>query len=215
MTLTLAQARDVVEDLLDDSGNARWSTAQIDVGLGYGLSTCLHEYVSYGGDRFDIIGSFNTTTSGEADLSSVSPLHVKGLNLLVGSRYWPIPELKQEQRNVLDDTVRTLSIRYTRAYEIPSNSAHPLVGVGATAASSFDAFEHWVCLRAALYCSLKDAEARPEIRALEQEAAKVVIETPTMPEAFEFPRKKAWYSRWFGWTWNASTKKVLFCKRNG
>jgi hypothetical protein len=204
MVLTLAQARTVVQDHLDDDAT-RWSTAQIDTGLSLGLSTCLHDYVSGGGDRFDVVASFTSTSAGLIDLSAVSPLTIRGITLQVGSRYYPITQRQIEHRSIDDAVSRTFEIRYSRILTLPVTTSHPLVGDGATSAGSWDAFDHWVCVRAAAFCSVKDAELRQELTALEQ--------TIKIPSAIPFPGPPGLYGNLLGWVWKRNTNAIQIVRK--
>lgn len=219
MTLTLAQARLVVQDHLDDTPTSgidgdRWTAAQVDTGLSFALSQCLDEYVSSGGDRFDEILDTSSNTSGEVDLSTVDPIEIKGISLLQGGTYWPIKSYRLEEKNIIDTTVRTLQIRYVRKFVLPTTTTHKIMGNGATAANSWDAFDHWVCAKAALFCSTKDAEGRPEIKQLAEDLRFSVLSHTKVPKSVPFPARRNWYSQWIGWVWSQNAKKVVLTLRN-
>ena len=218
MTLTLAQARAVTLDHLDDNDsedpNARWSNAQVDVGLALALSSCLSDYVSEGGDRFDLELSASTT-SGALDMSSYSPLYIRGMTMLYGNRYWPLEALRAEDRGIQDADTKSLQVRYVREYALPTTTTHPLVGVGATAANSWDAFDHWICIRAAIHCSIKDDDLRATLTTQEEAIRTTVLLRPKLPSAVAFPKPTSYYSRSYGYFWQPSTKVVQICRRGG
>lgn len=214
MGLTLAQARDVVEDFLDDATNARWSTAQIDVALGFALSACMNDYLAAGGDRFDELQtSTSSAVDGTINLSSVDPYMIRGVTCLVGNRNYPITEIGFEERGVADTTARSITIRYVRGFVLPTNTSHPLVGNGATAGKTWVAFDHWVCAKAALYCSIKDAEGRPELAALEKDARENAIFTSPIPKSYPFPSRPFWYSAYLQYAWNQSAQTLIVCRK--
>lgn len=220
MTLTLVQAQQVVFDHLDDDGVAatptdgsRWSVAQVNTGLGYALSSCLNEYLSSGGDRFDLELATTSSSAGLVDLSATPPLTVRGVSLIQGNRYWPLAELKPEQRGRHDDTARSIQIRYIRELALPSTTSHPLVGVGATAGRSWDAFDHWVCVRAAQFCSAKDDEARRSLDDLERKLRDSVFLKVRTPSATAFPRPASYFSAWYGYFYDPSAQAVQVCRR--
>lgn len=212
MTLTLAQARTVAQDHLDDDGT-RWSTSQIDTGLSYALSTCLHDYVSGGGDRFEVIGDFTSTSTGAISLSAQTPLVIRGVSLLLGQRYYPILQKQSEHRGFEDQSIRSYQIRYSRILSLPTTTSHPLVGDGATGAGSWDAFDHWICVRAAKFCAVKDAELRQELEALESQVAGSVMTTVKIPSALPFPAPPRWYGALLAWVWERSTNTIQIVRR--
>jgi len=212
MTLDLATARTSLLDHLDDDGT-RWSTAAQDRALAWGLDACLREYAGSGGTRFDVEASFTSTSGGLVDLSSVAPLAVRSTTLVVGVRHFPIFEIKPEERNILDDTARTWTVRYTPSYSLPTAALHPLVGTGAVAAPSWTAFANYVVLKAAIFASVKDAEARPELQSLAQVARDAVMLDPAIPKATRFPGRPSYYSQWFCWYWRPDLRKIQICKR--
>jgi hypothetical protein len=210
VVLTLADARATFLDHLDDDGT-RWSTTQVDRALSLGLVQTLDDYASGGGDRFDLVESL-TSTSGVVDMSTKLPISIRGISALVGTRYFPIRTVAIENRMVPDTVTRTLQVRYTRGYTLPTNSAHPLVGVGATGANSWDTFDHWVCVRAALMATTKDFEKREDLLALEQQLAGSVMTINKIPGARPFPSTPKWYSTYIVWAWNRSLKQILVCR---
>lgn len=210
---TLSIARDIVEDHLDDSDNDRWTTTQIDRALGQGLSQCIDEYLASGGDRFDELLDTTSTTSGVADLSTIDPLVIKGVTMLQGSRYWPIKSFKLEDKNIIDDTARTLQIRYVRKFVLPTTTSHDIVGNGATSANSWLAFDNWICAKAALFCSVKDAEPRPELRAIEQDLKKSIMQHTKVPKSVPFPIRKPYIPQWFGYVWHQNAKDLILVKQ--
>jgi hypothetical protein len=213
MGLTLAQARDIVEDFLDDNTNSRWSVAQIDTALGYALNSCLNDYLAGGGERLHEIVNVSTDALGKADLSSYNPNFIAGITLSVGNREFRIPEVSWEERGLNDSQIRPLSIRLLRTFSIPSTTSHPLVGVGATGAKTWPAFEHWVCIRAALFCSTKDAEDRADLQRLESEARDNALVLPAIPKAVPFASKPHWYSVWFSWAWDPASQTIQICRK--
>ena len=213
MGYTVAEARDIVEDHLDDADNARWSTSQIDVGLKYALDHCISEYVSAGGERLHEILSTTTATDGTVDLSSYDPKEIKSVSLVVGSRYFPLKEVSYQGRGLNDAAARSVEIRVLRTFALSATTTHALVGNGATAGKSFNALESWICARAALFCAIKDDEARPALRALEQEMKDAVMLQPSIPKATAFPEKPSWYSNWFVWAYKPDTQKIQIGRR--
>jgi hypothetical protein len=217
MTLDLATARAVVLDHLDDtndgSGNGdRWTSTQVDRALSQALSQCIDEYIASGGDRLDELLDTTSNTSGEIDLSTIDPLTIKGVSLLEGTRYWPIKALKVEEKNIIDNTTRSLQIRYVRKFSLPTTTTHKLVGNGATAGNSWDNLDNWICAKAALYCSIKDAEARPEIKAMAEDMRFSVMSHSKIPKAVPFPTRRPYISQWYGYVYHQNAKKMILVR---
>jgi hypothetical protein len=213
--MDLAAARTLVLEHLDDDQKDRWSDAQIDKALAYSLSACLDEYLTAGGERLDLVTTQSSNTSGEADLSTFNPLDIKNVNLVIGSRYWPIQPVTIGDKNVNDGEIKTLEIKYVPKLVLPTTTTHPLVGNGATAYNSWDQFENWICLKAALFASIKDAEDRPEIKYLEQEARSGCLSHPRIPKALPFPLPSGYYSKWYAWYWDQQNKKLIVSRQWG
>ena len=72
--LTLADARTLVGQFLDDPNNRRWTSAQVDAALQHALTSCLSDYVSDGGSQFDVELAISTASTGVADLTSIAPI---------------------------------------------------------------------------------------------------------------------------------------------
>lgn len=217
MTLDLATARAIVLDHLDDTndgaGNGdRWSSTQVDRGLSFALSQCVDEYISSGGDRLDEILSTQSTAAGVVDMSTIDPLDIKGISLLAGTRYWQIKGYRVEEKNIIDDTIRDVQIRYVRKFALPSTTTHKIVGNGATAGNSWDAFDNWICAKAALYCSIKDAESREEIKSLAEDMRFSVMSHTKVPTAVPFPTAKPYLSQWIGWVYHQNAKQIILVK---
>lgn len=212
MTLTLADARTVVADHLDDASNDRWSSSQIDTGLSFALSQCIDEYLSSGGDRFDELLDTTSNTSGEVSVSTQDPLVIKGVTMLQGSRYWPIKAFPVEQKNIIDDTARTLQVRYVRRFNLPTTTTHKIVGNGATAGNSWDAFDHWICIKAAIFLSAKDADPRPELHKIAEDLRYSVMSHTKVPRSVPFPTARPYISKSYGWVWHQNAKKIIIVK---
>lgn len=213
MGLTVAQARDIVEDHIDDSGNARWSESQVDNALRYALDSCRKEYLAAGGDRLFEISESTTDSNGRVDLSSLNPDYIAGVTLVMGNRFFPLSQVQYEERLLNDNAARSIQVRYARTLSLSSTTSHPLVGNGATAAKSFDAFEHWICARAAMFCSVKDADNRPELKELELQAKNAAMFAPHIPQSTAFPGKPHWYSRYYVWTWKPDEQKLQLARK--
>lgn len=213
MSYTLAEARTRVQMYLDDDGT-RWTTAEIDNMLRVAVDQVIREYTAAGGNRFDISASLSSTAAGLISLASLTPVVVRGLTLVVGSRHFPISETSPEERNVLDDTIRSFMVRYVRSYPFPTNTGHPLIGDGASVApGSWEGLEHLAMLRAAILLSTKDAEPRQELVAQEQVARDLMMVDPPTPKAARFPGPGHWYSGVFAWVWRPDLQSVQIVRK--
>lgn len=213
MGLTLAQARTAVSDFLDDSSNALWSTTQIDTALSSALGRCQDDYAAGGGDRF--VAEFSGTSSatdGTLSLSSVLPLRILSVQVLSGSYYTTIRAQQKQDREVLDTNARSVVVHYVREYALPTDSAHPLVGVGATAANSWPAFDHWICARAALQCAIKDNDKRQGLTALEQDARASVLSRVNVPTTREWPRESMHVYSDLRWSWLPGSNQLQLAR---
>lgn len=186
---TLAEARTLVAQDLDDPNNRRWTTAQIDVGLQGALSSCLSQYITAGGNAFDLDLSVTTASTGIADLTSVAPiLFIKTVQIVTGSSpaltYTNVTPTRKGDRFQTEPAVYTLALIYVRDYRIPTTTSHPLVGVGATEAASWPDFDQWVCAEAALRLGVKDNDKRPGLEAYMERARKAVLERLNTPRAY-------------------------------
>jgi hypothetical protein len=202
----------VVSDHLDDRNNTRWSTAQIDIGLSVALSQCLDDYISGGGDRFDTVTTITSDSNGAVDMSTLDPFAIRGISLLVGSRYFKIQPQILEDRNLDDKVIRTYQFRYCKTYALSTTASDPLIGVGATPALSWDVFDHWVCAKAAQFCSVKDSDRRPDITILERSLAGTVMTTIKVPGSQPFPSPPYVYSQLIYWVWKRDTRTLQFVR---
>lgn len=207
--LTLAEARTIVGYHLDDDGT-RWGNTEVDFALRSALSRCLNDYVAEGGDRFDTEASATTSASdGTVDLSAQVPLAIRGVSLLtIGSFYVPLKSTRREDRLVDDKAARTLKVRLVKELSLPTTTSHPLVGSGATAANTWDAFDNWVIARAALQLAVKDAELRQEMQALEADLRGSVLGKPRTPRHRPFTGPEAELAADLRWTWIPSTQTL-------
>jgi hypothetical protein len=162
--LTLAQARARLLDLLDDPNGVRFNTdtlyTKIDVSLQAALSMCLSEYVTAGGDAFNVEVTATTSAAGLATLTGPL-LRICTVQVSSGSgTYYTVAPLVREDRRILEQSVRSLVIEVVKDYQVPTTSSHPLVGSGVTAAASWQAFDQWVCAEAALLTAVMDNDRR-------------------------------------------------------
>ena len=187
--LTLADARTLIGQFLDDPNNRRWTTAQIDAALQHALTTCLSDYVSNGGSQFDTELSVSTASTGVADLTSITPiLKIVSVQALYGSsQFEPVLECRPQDRGWLESAVYALRVIYVRDYVLPTTTTFNIVGNGATSAPSWFAFDRWICAEAARQLGIKDAEQRAGLEALAGEARRSVLERQNSPRTYPLP----------------------------
>lgn len=191
--LTLLQARAKVLQFLDDASNRRWSDAQIDDALTDALSTCINRYALSGGDRFDLEVTGTTSAStGSVSLSAVLPARIKQVAVVVGNTTYRLTQKDPLRRGYADLVARDLRVLYVREYALPTDTGHPLVGVGATAANSWPAFDKWLCLEAANQLGLKDLEQKRLmiLREAGDRAEQEALARAPTPGGYPIPRRE-------------------------
>lgn len=187
--LTVAEARQLVSQYLDDVNQRRWPESQINTALQYSLAQCLSQYVEEGGTLFDQEVSLSTNSSGLCSLASLGNIiRIGPVQYVTGSApysYWPVLPAKVRDREVDVPGVYNLRITYVKEYTLSANGNYPLVGDGAVGAPSTHAFDAWVCAEAAVLLGVSDNDNRPGLEALRQrleEAAFHKLNNPrTMP----------------------------------
>lgn len=167
----MSDAREqVLEDLDDESGDryAREtgsntvSYRKIDRALRTAFSAALDDYVAFGGDRFDEeLAIVTAAATGTVAIPGERIAHFKNVRVDLtasGGGKFRMKEGDKAAGGRADLTSRTLVATVVRLFEIP-NPAQPddlLAGVVAGAARSWDAFDAWVCARAADALGAKD-----------------------------------------------------------
>lgn len=187
--LTVAEARVLVSQYLDDQNQRRWPESEINTALQYSLAACLSEYVEEGGSLFDQEASLSTNSSGLCDLTSLGNLlRIGPVQYATGAApfsYWPVLPAKVRDREIDVPGVYSLRITYVQEYTLSNNGNYPLIGNGTVAAPSTHAFDAWVCAEAALLLGVKDNDQRPGLERLEaklRDAALHKLNNPrTMP----------------------------------
>jgi hypothetical protein len=187
--LTLADARTLVGQFLDDPNNRRWTSAQVDAALQHALTSCLSDYVSDGGSQFDVELAISTASTGVADLTSIAPiLKIVSVQTLYGTtQFESVLECRPQDRGWLEQAVYALRVIYVRDYVLPTTTTHNIVGIGAASAPSWFAFDRWVCAEAARQLGIKDAEQRAGLEALAGEARRSVLDRQNSPRTYPLP----------------------------
>lgn len=187
--LTVAEARELVSQYLDDVNQRRWPEPQINTALQYSLAACLSKYIEEGGNLFDQEATLSTNSSGLCDLTSLGNiLRIGPVQYATGSApfsYWPVLPAKPRDREIDVPGVYSLRIIYVKEYTLSNNGNYPLIGDGAVAAPSTHAFDAWVCAESALLLGVKDNDQRPGLERLaaklEGDAIRKLNNPRTMP----------------------------------
>lgn len=217
MTHTLTSARDTVRRLLDDNGtNQRYSNANIDQALQDALSCCLSDYVSAGGDAFDIEVSV-TTVAGVATLTGPL-LCVHGVQISSGSTRQNVQPMQRSDRRLVDSSVRALLVECVQDFVVPTNTAHPFVGNGATAANSWHGFELWCFAEAAMVLGITDNDKRPGLEKLAARQREDALKRRNTPSSRPLPDRDEcnWFpSLGYVYSPNLLTPTLQLCSRDG
>jgi len=217
MSHTLATARTTVRGLLDDNGtNQRYSNTAIDLALQDALSCCLSDYVSAGGDAFDIEVSV-VTVAGVATLTGPL-LCVHGVQISSGNTRQNVVAMQRSDRTLVDASVRTLLVECVQDFVIPTNTAHPFVGNGATPANSWHGFELWCFAEAALVLGITDNDKRPGLVALEERQRRTALKHKNTPSSRPLPDRDdpSWFpSLGYVYTANLASPTIQLCSRDG
>jgi hypothetical protein len=186
MAHTLATARDSVRRLLDDNGtNQRYTTSAIDQALQDALSCGLSDYASTGGDMFDVEVSV-ATVAGLATLTGPLIL-VRTVQVSSGNSRHTVRPMRRTDRRFVDTSVRTLLVELVKDYVLPTNTAHPFVGDGATPANSWHGFDMWCFSHAALSLGITDNDKRPGLNDLEKRLRDAMLKRANTPSGRPLP----------------------------
>ncbi len=206
-----------VRQFLDDTSTTqpRWTDTQLKDALADALNSCLVRYAGEGGDRFDLETTATTSaTTGAISIASVLPLLVKQVGVTVGTTLYRLPTKNMMRRGYADLTARSLTVLYVREYALSSTTTHPLVGVGATEANSWRAFDRWICLEAALQLALKDMEETrlARLQVMTEKAAAECLARTSTPAGYETPRPE-WNPLYDYITWQMVQPSTIYLTR--
>lgn len=179
MPKTLAQARALVRQYIDAPSPVRWKDADIDIALQHALSECIEAYAGNGGGRLDLELSSSTSTT--IPLAATPHVSVKSLHYSYGNEEIRIPASGGRRVGMPDSVVRDYRVTYVPEYTIPTDTAHPLIGVGALAANVGTMFEKWVCGKAALELLVKENEKRQGLSAQVMQDQEHIFRADTSP----------------------------------
>lgn len=197
--MILSAARSNVRRLLDDNGqNKRYSDTAIDEALQASISSCVSDYATGGGDAFDEEVTVVTSSAGLGTITGHTML-VRTVQVSNGSSMYTLEPQQRSDRRQLDQTARTLLVEIVREFQLPGNSAHPLIGVGSTTANTWMAFDQWVCSNAALLIGITDNDKRPGLEKLEARFRASALKRDNNPSSFPLPDSEAYSLGYDGW----------------
>lgn len=197
--LTLLQARTRVSDLLDDPNAVKWSSTTIDISLQAALSMCLSDAVTAGCDVFNTEIAATTSSAGLATLTGPI-LAIRAVQVNTGSgAFFSLAPVLREERCLTEQAVRTLAIEVVKDYQIPTTTSHPLVGEGATASATWQAFDQWACIEAALLCGVMDNDQRRGLEKMREAYRMSVMDRINTPFSRPLPdadsSRMSWWDR--------------------
>jgi hypothetical protein len=196
----------VLEHLDDESGQTyaretgtnTESFRKIDRALKSALSACVDDYVAAGGDRFNEVTSQTTdAATGLVNLASVGIAHIRSVRVDSGTSLNRIDEGDGNASRRPDLTARELELTVVRRFELPQvpDRDDLLVGTVAGNARSWNAFDEWVCARAAMSIAVKSLEAKR----LEALAAVLADRAKSVMQAKRTPSSRPWRERSASW----------------
>lgn len=196
-TITVTTAIAVVRRLLDDAGaNQRYNDSTVFFNLQTALTMCLSDYISAGGDAFDVEVSVSTV-AGLATLTGPLLL-VRGVQVSNnGTSFYTVEAQSRTDRRYIDSGVQTLRVVQVTDYRLPEDLDDPLIGIDAVAANSWFAFDQWVITNAALMCGIADNDKRPGLEALEKRFRDSVMARCNTPKGRPLPDSEgmSWWHR--------------------
>lgn len=214
LTLTEGRAK-VLKHLDDESGitgtsrfNPDGAFTDLDIELANSASKCISDVTAGGRDEFIEESTVTTSaTDGTVSLSSLGAVDLRSVVIDLGNAgFGKVKPIRRQDRLYLDLVARSLIVGFVREYPFPTNPAHPLIGNGATAANTWLAFDHWVCVRAALALGCKDKVLGPALSALEADQRQSVVGRTRLPRSSDFPGEDNWYTSDLRFTYLRSTK---------
>lgn|GEM_PF-2449397 len=201
MPYRISDAREQVLEHLDDESGARYaretganteSFRKVDRALRNALSSCVDDYVSAGGDRFnERIEVTTTATDGIADLSDEKVGHIRGVRINSGSSLYRIDGGDVLAGGLPDAVARDLTLTAVRRLEL-ADVADPddlLLGTTAGVARSWDAFDEWVCARASDALGAKDDETRKALLRTLERCERSVMQHKRTPSSRPWPAR--------------------------
>jgi len=198
VALTLTEAREVVASHLDDVNNVRWSLAAVDRALASSLSRCLLDYSAAGGERFCV--DMDVVTNGAGLYVFAAPVvAIRTVHYRIGDNgyYTKMPAQTAKEDFWPVNTVCNLRLRVVPLYTLPATPGDPLL-VGTV--GDLEAFDQWMCSRAALQLCVKDNDLRQALLMLEADARQSVLKAIPIPGGVRYP-EKSWNGGIYDFQW--------------
>lgn len=221
MAYTIASARAQVLAHLDDESGARFarvagatSYVKLDRALRSAVDRCLDDYVKAGGDRFNEHVSVTTDTDGAVALGAYEPLKIQGVLYAPTGGFLSAIEPGDDVGGYRHDAnARDLTLVIVRRFPIADtpNEDDLLLGASAGAARSWDAFDEWVCCRAAIQLGVKDDELRKSLVLTRDDLEKSVLGGSRNPVSLPWGReraRRASIAASMQWLWTSRTQTL-------
>lgn len=188
MGMTIAEAlTHIREDLLDDANSIRWTDAQLRRHIKSALSKCQTLYVANGGHRFTRTLTSQSVTSSGLDivtaLGSVVPVEITAVMRADTNYREPIEYIPWHAALLYATETYTVDVQVVPLLEHDTTAAtsEALVAAVTDAPGTWDAFEEWVCARAAMEAARKDKDRYRDLEWMVRDAAEAVY--GMLPEA--------------------------------
>lgn len=203
MAFTIRDAREAVLEHLDDERGERYAREtgtntvgyrKLDRALRVQVSGSLKDASAGGYDQFDEEIALSTSaTDGTVAAPGERIAHIKGVRVDIGVSTYRVEEGDKSSGGLPDRTSRDLLLTIVRLFDVPLNPLEDdlLLGTVAGAARSDDAFDAWVCARAAKQLGIKDLAPARQALLLQHiaELERTVIGQKRNPGALPWPER--------------------------
>lgn len=206
--MTLAEARDFTEFLVDDVNNKRFSTSDVDLALQGSVSSVIDDLTNKGQTHFIRHYAASSDSSGQLDLSSLDPRGIYGVSVAQSNNYFPIPATDYWKKARADQTVRSLEIAYVPRHVFPTTTSHPLIGSTTTPLGSWRTLDHLACAKAAKTLLVRNGEINPALEAMIRDHENTVMTSDDIPRDMAPPGRMKWFSEWIMWAYDRENKTV-------
>jgi len=186
--MTIAEAlTHIREDLLDDANSIRWSDTQLRRHIKSALSKCQTLYVANGGHRFTRVLTSQSVTSSGLDvvtaLGTLTPVEITAVMRADTDYREPIEYIPWHQAVLYATDTYTCDVMCVPQLEhdLTAATSTALVVAVTDAPGTWDAFEEWVCARAAMEAARKDKDRFRDLEWMVRDAAEAVY--GMLPEA--------------------------------
>lgn len=175
MSVTLAQARTKVRGWIDDAGGGsapRWSTTEIDEALRAAQEEVARLIVDHGSELLRTTALVSSDAVGVVDVSSLAPMRVVGLSLVIGTTRYPLPRTSIGGYREARPGVESLVVIYDVLPTFPLDAnASFLWGVS----GSNTPLDSLMCAAAASDLKIKEGEDNPALERRKAELQALVL----------------------------------------